>query len=365
MREEGYISPRQAGVLLWFTILPTAILFLPSLLALRARQDSWLAVILAALAAGIPALGIYLLAQRFPHYTLFQYCELILGKLAGKMMALVFVLAFFLLNSVVIREFSEFLTTAVMPETPCLFFACSIVAVAIYAARNGLEVIARCTDFIMPLLVSFIVVILLFATPEMSLRNIFPFLESGIRPVLGGSLITWPFLGQVIILAIYGAFVNPPRSLGWSLISGLLGIAFFLGLVTMGVILVFGACETTRLTFAGYTLARVVSLGEFFERIEVLFLAIWVAGVFIKITLNLYVVALGLATVTGLKEYRPLVAPLGALNVALAVFMYSNLSDIRQDLLTVEPGWTLTWQFGLPLLLLLVAWVRGQRRTGT
>ncbi|GAF25248.1 GerAB/ArcD/ProY family transporter [Neomoorella thermoacetica] len=364
MREEGYISPRQASVLLWFAILPTAILFLPALLTLRARQDSWLAVILATLAAGIPALVIYLLALRFPHYTLFQYCELILGHLAGKIVAMVFVLAFFLLNAVVIREFSEFLTTAVMPETPFLFFACSIVTVAVYAARNGLEVIARCTDFIMPLLVAFFVVILLFATPEMSLRNILPFLENGIRPVLGGSLITWPFMGQVIILATYGAFVNPPRSLGWSLISGLLGIAFFLVLVTMGVILAFGASEATTLIFAGYNLARIVSLGQFLERIEVLFLAIWVAGVFIKIALNLYVVALGLATVTGLKEYQPLVAPLGALNVAMAAYMYRNISEIRLDLLTVEPGWTLTWQFILPLLLLLVAWVRGQRRTG-
>ncbi|MDN5362830.1 MAG: hypothetical protein PWP70_1877, partial [Moorella sp. (in: firmicutes)] len=143
MREEGYISARQAAILLWFAILPTAILFLPSLLALQAQQDAWLATIMAALIAGVVALIVYLLAYRFPHYTLFQYCELILGRWLGKTTSLIFILAFLLLNAVVIREFSEFLTVAVMPETPSLFFTISIAVVAVYAARNGLEVIAR------------------------------------------------------------------------------------------------------------------------------------------------------------------------------------------------------------------------------
>ncbi|MEW8958123.1 Spore germination protein YndE [Moorella humiferrea] len=365
MREEGYISPRQAAVLLWFAVLPTAILFLPSLLALRARHDAWLAVIGATLAAAVVALIVYLLALRFPHYTLFQYCELILGPVAGKMVAMVFVLAFFLLDAVVIREFSEFMVTAVMPETPALFFSITIVAVAVYAARNGLEVLARCTDFILPLMVTFIAIVLLFAMPEMMPRNLLPILENGFRPVLGGILVAWSFLGQVVILAAYGAFVNPPRALKASLTSGLLGIAFFLTLVTMGTIFVFGCCEAARQTFAAYALARVVSLGQFFERIEVLFLAIWVGGVFIKITLNLYVVALGLATVTGLKEYRALVASLGALSVAVSHLLYRNVAEIRHDLLMVEPGWTLAWQLLLPLFLLFAAWVRGKRRTGT
>ncbi|MDN5344730.1 MAG: hypothetical protein PWQ18_841 [Clostridia bacterium] len=364
MREEGYISPRQAAVLLWFAILPTAILFLPALLVLRAHQDAWLSIIVATLAAGTVAVAVYLLARRFPHYTLFQCCELILGQVAGKAVAMVFVLAFFQLNAVVIREFSEFLATAVMPETPCLFFSISILIIAIYAARNGLEVITRCTDFILPLMVIFIAAIFLLAMPEMATRHLLPVLENGIRPVLGGALVAWSFLGQVVILATYGAFVNPPRALGWSLITGLLGIAFFLGLVVMGAIMVFGCCEVERLTFTAYDLAQVISLGQFFERVEVLFLAIWVAGVFIKITLNLYVTALGLATVTGLKEYRPLVAPLGALNIVMSCLLYRNISEVRQDLLLVEPGWTLTWQLGLPLLLLVVAWLRGKRRTG-
>ena len=364
MREEGYISPRQAAVLLWFDILPTAILFLPALLALRARQDAWLAIIAATLAAGAAALVVYLLARRFPHHTLFQYCELVLGRVAGKALALIFVLAFFLLNTVVIREFSEFLTIAVMPETPCLFFSISIMIIAVYAARNGLEVIARCTDFILPLMVVFIVSIFIFATPEMAVRNLFPILENGFRPVLGGALVAWSFLGQVVIISTYGAFVNPPRALGWSLIAGLLGIAFFLGLVIMGVVLAFSCCEIERLTFVAYNLARIISLGQFFERIEVLLLAIWIVGVFIKITLNLYVTALGLATVTGLKEYRPLVAPLGALIVVTSILLYRNISQVRNDLLLVGPGWTLTWQLILPLLLLVVAWLRGLRRKG-
>lgn len=364
MREEGYISARQGAVLLWFAVLPTAILFLPSLLALRSNNDAWLAVIVATGAAAVVAVIVYALSMRFPHHTLFQYCEVILGPVAGKIAAAVFVLTFFQIDAVVIREFSEFMVTAVMPETPALFFSITIVAVAVYAARNGLEVLARCTDFILPLMVAFIAIVLLFAMPEMHIKNLLPVLENGLRPVFNGALVAWSFMGQVVIIAAYGAFINPPQALKASLISGLLGIAFFLTVVTMGTIFVFGCCEAARQTFAAYALARVVSLGQFFERIEALFLAIWVGGVFIKITLNLYVVALGLATVTGLKEYRALVTSLGALSVAVSHLLYKNITEIRYDLLMVEPGWTLFWQLFLPLFLLLAAMVRGKRRTG-
>jgi len=98
----------------------------------------------------------------------------------GKGVALIFVLTLnFLLNAVVLREFSEFLVAAVMPETPSLVFALSIMAVAVYAARNGLEVIARCADYLLPFMVAFALTIVLLALPEMRLEHLFPLGERG------------------------------------------------------------------------------------------------------------------------------------------------------------------------------------------
>jgi len=181
---------------------------------------------------------------------------------------------------------------------------------------------------------------------------------------LASALVAFLFVGEVVILAAFGGLVNPPPGLRASLISGLLGIGFFLVLITIGVILVFAPCEAQRLTFPTFALARVVSLGEFLERIESLFIAIWVGSVCLKIALFLYVTSLGLATVAGLKEYRPLVPFLGALNIAISNLWFKNIITLRNLHFLVFPGWALVVYFLLPWFLLLVACWKGERRTG-
>ncbi|MBE3581237.1 MAG: endospore germination permease [Thermoanaerobacteraceae bacterium] len=357
-REEGFIDPWQGAILLWFSVLPTAILFLPSLLVSRAQQDAWISVIVATLLTVPLAVLIGWLLGRFPGKTLFQASEAILGKILGKAFTLLYVLAFVQLNAIILREFGEFLVAAVMPETPLIVFTATLAALAIYASRNGIEVIARSTQFILPLMVSFFVIVLVLAAPKMSLRNLFPLFEGGIRPILGGAIITWGFTGEIIVMAIIGGFIHPPQGVKRSLFLGLAGIPVFLTLAVIGGLLVFGAFEAGRLTFLAFSLARVISIGNFLERIEVLFMAIWVGGVFIKVTLNLYIAALGLATAANLTEYRPLCAPLAALTVVLSTWLFDSLTRVFFFVEQVFPIWALIWEFIIPFSLGFMALVR-------
>lgn len=365
IREEGFIHARQAAILMWFNVLPTAIIFLPSFLARRAQQDAWLAVIVAILLT-LP-LGFVLtwLGIRFPHLTLFQYSEIILGKAAGKAISIFYVLALIQLNALVLREFSEFLVSAVMPETPLLVFTVTLVAVAIYGARNGIEVISRSAEFVMPLMVVFILTILSLVTPEMSWRNLFPMLERGVKPVLAGAIVVLGFTGEISLLAGISGFINPPQGVRMSVIVGLAGVFLFLWLVVLSGILVFGSAETGRLTFVVFSLARMISIANFLERIEVLFMAIWVAGVFIKVMLNLYIASLGLATVMELTDFKPLCAPLAAFMIALSVLLFKNISHLLFYLEEIMPLWGFLWEFGIPVFLALVAAIRKAKGGGS
>ncbi|HBT47422.1 MAG TPA: hypothetical protein DEA73_06040 [Peptococcaceae bacterium] len=357
-REEGFIGPWQGAILLWFSELPTALLFLPALIVSRAQQDAWMSVVLAIVFTLPLALLLGWLLYRFPGRTLFQVAETVLGKILGKAMTLFYVLAFVQWNAIVLREFGEFLVAAVMPETPLIVFTVTLMVLAVYAARNGLEVIARSAQFILPLMVSFFLIVLVLATPKMSLRNLFPLLEGGLGPLLLGAFITLGSTGEIIVISVVGAFLQQPEGVKRSLILGLAGILFFLVLGVMGGVLVFGACEAGRLTFPAFSLARVISIGNFLERIEVLFMAIWVGGIFIKVTLNLYIAALGLATAADLREYRPLCAPLAALVVVLSVWLFDNLTGVLFYLEQVLPVWALLWQWTVPAALALTAVIR-------
>jgi VIT1/CCC1 family predicted Fe2+/Mn2+ transporter len=72
MLEQGKISPRQLmGLVLSFT-LGSAILIIPTALTASAKQDAWLAMLLATI-AGLGIITVYTaLALKFPEQTFFQ-----------------------------------------------------------------------------------------------------------------------------------------------------------------------------------------------------------------------------------------------------------------------------------------------------
>jgi spore germination protein KB len=111
-------------------------------------------------------------------------------------------------------------------------------------------------------------------------------------------------------------------------------------------------------------MVRVIRLGPQRTYLDIVIAAIWVGGIFVKVALVYYAVALGLAQWLGLRNYRPLVVPVGILMVALSVMAYHGLSDLLYTELKIFPGYSLSHALLIPLLLLVVAWLRGWRAKG-
>ncbi|MHB8928576.1 MAG: GerAB/ArcD/ProY family transporter [Bacillota bacterium] len=67
---------------------------------------------------------------------------------------------------------------------------------------------------------------------------------------------------------------------------------FFVLLVTLPVLGVLGPEESRSRTFAYFSLIRLISIGDFVERVEILHVLIWVLGAFLKLSVWYYLAAL-------------------------------------------------------------------------
>jgi len=361
MKKDEKVSSIQMLFLLVTMVSVTGFLFVPSITAKYASRDGWISVAVLATAFGIlVALVCTRLGLYYPDKSVVQYAPELLGKFGGKFIGLLYVLFFIHANAIIVREFGDFLVTAFLPETPLLVFNMIVVLLAAYAAYNGMEVLCRMNQFLFPLFVAVFAFIVILLTEDVCFNNFLPLMEHGVKPVIRGSLVPNAWRGEIVLILMFLPFLNKPRETGQTLITAVLLIGFFLTLTAATSIAVFGPLLTQNMVFSILELARYVSLGHFLERLEAIVIIVWVAGVTVKVAAFYLAAVLGIAQWLNIKDYRPLVYPVGIFILVYSLTLFENSRELVDFLATVFVPYAYLFELIIPMGLLAVALIRNR-----
>lgn len=359
MPEKGKISIRQLTILVMLITIGDSILVLPSTSASFAKQDTWISCLVG---LGVGLLAVYLFSvvgNLHPQLTLVQSSQKIFGTWLGTIVAAIFLFYPFITDVTFLREIGDFMTTEIMPDTPSQAIQVLFTCIVVFAVRLGLEVISRTGEVFLPFFIFLFLVLVIFLCPQAEFEKIQPILENGIKPVLHGSLsiIAFPFLELVVFLMII-PYINRPHQIKKGLLQGaLLGGIVILILIVMS-ILVLGPDQTSRNLYPSYSLARRVSIGKFFERVEAMLALMWFLTIFMKSAFYFYVFNLGLAQLLKLKGYRMLTLPTALLMIVLAPIIAPDITYYNKVISTYWPYFDMTYGILLPLLLLVGYYMR-------
>lgn len=359
MLEKGKISGRQACLLLILGVLPTALMSLPAITTTEAGPDAWLSMILATLVGGSVILTTVTLGLRFPEETIVEYSGKIIGHFPGKIIGLLFVWFFLYLNAIVIREFGEFIVTVSMPETPIIVFITTILLISAMAVRSGLEVLGRISIIIFSVIVISFMTMTILITKDLDFSLMTPVLARGFIPPLKGALPPGGWMGETVAIAFILPYINKQKVAYKYGIAAILILAIFLLLAIVLAIATFGAEQVARIQFPTYAVARYISLGNIIERMESLMMLTWVAGVFLKISFYYYITVLAIAQWLKLRDYRPLVFPVGTILATLSILAFDNNPHLISFLGKVWGPYSIPIELMVPLILLIIARVRG------
>ncbi len=181
--EKAKISASQLFILMVLFELGSALL-VP--LAIRAKQDAWLAILLGMLGSFVLFLVYHKLYTYYPDLLPTEYMQKILGKVMGTVLAFVYILYFMYDAARVLRDFGEMLLTFAYPDTPLFIANALLMLVIIYTIRKGIEVIARSGEllFIFMYILAVAGFILIVTSGLIEFTNLQPVLEEGVLPVL-------------------------------------------------------------------------------------------------------------------------------------------------------------------------------------
>jgi len=326
-------------------------------------RDGWM-TILPAFAVAIPyGLMVLSLSAQYPHENLLQISENVFGKWIGKIIGFIYILISGYYGGLVLALIGAVYNQSIMMLTPLWVFYVGSLLIIFYLVNSGIEVFARFSEVIFPLIVIGLVLNVVLSIPNIEPGELLPILGEGLKPLYFAALRVMAY-SMVYILFLAGIlpFLPTGKQELDQLKTGLWRAVFWVGILNTSVvlmeILVFGPREIVRLIFAILELGKMVEISRTIAGIESLFLGVWLGALVIKVSAFLFMTTWGIETVF---KFRGLKWRFAVSAVFLGIaFGFMREYSLKVELSTVELylifPFTSVW---IPTLWAVARWKKG------
>lgn len=280
----------------------TAVMFTPYFAAQIAGQDAWLSVLFAGLLGIVPAGAAGALMNRFPNQSIIQALPNLFGRVLGTLTALMFAGYFLFAAALAIWRMEVFTVRFLLPEAPQLAVRVLFMLCVCIAVLGGSRPLIRTSAYIVPL--GFVVILLVMGLPvsRMDPAFLFPVFELGYRPMLLAGVLLFGWLCQIpLVFLMFQRYVQGGHGGAKMAILGVILSVLALELGAAGTLAAFGPRQAGSMYYPAFEVARIISIGAFLERIEVIFVAVWIAGIFLAAAFYVQVFVEGMSDILHFK----------------------------------------------------------------
>ncbi|WP_155894673.1 endospore germination permease [Bacillus sp. 37MA] len=358
MKSPATISPVQLFFIILQTQIGIGLLSLPYTVQEGAGKDGWISILLAGLFVQGGIAVIWLLSSRFPGLTFYDFAPLLVGRIIGTVLTMMYILFFF---AMVCYQLSYFLAVSsnwAFPRTPHVIFAVLAVAVSVYLAKENLRIIGRFHNLASFLLVS-IIFVLLPLIPHFEMRYLLPFASNGVEDIMrGAGKAVTAFAGFELLLWLY-PFTEGSKTAKWKAVAGAnAATSIIYAILAFASSAIFSPEEIKVVPEPVLYIMKEAEL-IVVERIDLLFLTVWAVLVLTSLISYLYVASTGLTHLLKAKEHKKSLYVLAVLVIPVAI-----ANENRMELMRIGDkinSVSIILLFVIPAFLLMVALIRKKR----
>lgn len=293
---------------------------------------------------------------------MYSLVQKLIGNTGAMLVSLYYAGVFFFDAALLLRQFAENTLLTALPkiEFSLVVLIYSLVAAIIIYA--GLEGMVRANYIITPFAVSALILVLLLLTPFYNIYNLMPWQGTGLETVIpAGLTAAGAQAGTFALIILAPAFQNT-KTIRQSVIFGL-GLSILLKALTIFVfLLVFDIPIAREKVLSFFEMARLVYLSRYVQRIESLFIILWVMSGVLAIAINLYMGIYLITRLLKLPSMRPLVPLVGAIAAELAMLPPDITSVIILDMVAINTFFNIG-VYIIPIILIAAwLWKKKKRR---
>ncbi|MCL2337971.1 MAG: spore germination protein [Firmicutes bacterium] len=316
MRDKPLIGVAEASALIFLSLV-SRILLAHVIFFGSGKEAAWIfPVVDTILALAV----VYLLAvalKREPDLNLAETGEKLVGPYLNIIFCLFYLAIFVVGAGLTLRQLGDMAVNAFLPNTPLSLVLDFFLAGPLVVAYLGLEAVARTARFFVLIIVVSIVALILMTLPLWHLDAIYPLWGPGWHDILKGLSAS---TGDYVYILIWG-FIYPflPREKALSIgLRSVTAAGTVILVFVLASIFVFTYPTITELADPIFEVARVVSLGRFGQRLEIVFLPIRMFSNLILLSISVYIGSSVLASLARVSDNRPFLLAVGVFTMVVA-----------------------------------------------
>lgn len=348
------INRFQLYCMLLIMTTPLAFLIVPKLIAAPLENNAWLAIVVSLIPGSI-IIYLYTAIIKKSRHPFPVLLEEHLGRWAGKAVACLYILFFLLASSFALRIFVDFIETNVLPGTPISIFIGIMLFSGFAGIKSGLTNIARTIEIITYVGLPFTLLMLLLTlahNPDFS--NLQPFGYMSYQDfALGLQYATIPLLNMMSVLTL-AYFFDQQKHLVATMAQAMLTHVLVMGLTVLGTIVVLGGQNVNLFTFPTFVTIRLISIGGFIQNIDIIFIGIWILGIFGVLAIWWFMTCYTIQKVFNLHDYRFLAAPTAIIIGVASIMISPNILELNLVIKRVLPPIYYFFLLLIPLVVFII-----------
>lgn len=360
--ETQKLSTLQSTILVMNTITPTSIIVIPIIAVGSAGQNAWMTILLSWL-FGLLCVPLYCAINRHnPGQPFLEFLEQRLGRFVSFVVGLLLAQYYYATLAAVIREFTNFLSDEVMLTTPLFVLGAVTILVGLYAALQGIEVIARAGVIVFAFVMVFLVFGLSLESTLMDVHRLMPVGGTYWGKIVVGSLPASGWMSESAVLLLLLPFLKKPGEMGkigfWGVtLSGLTLLA-----TVLASLLILGPSLPAMLNYPTFAISELIEYGNFIERVDMAFICVWMAAIYMKVSIFFYFTLHCFTSTFRVRAKKPFGIGLALLTLLTSLYTWSSNVYLFEHQRYAMTPFLIVMNFLLPILLwIAIAATKGRK----
>lgn len=348
------------SLLIMITI--TQIIFnLPNTIIVNTGSSSWLNVIYISIIALIFCLLICKLFKPFTNYDIIDISEYLGGKILKIIISILYIAFFIFSASIILRYFTSSLKLIYFENSPLVFLILLFLIPVVIVAKLGIKPISYVNLIIAPVLLLSMLVILFSTFTDFVPERIYPIFGFGIKEtfLIGiNNIFAFSTFGYLYFIIPY--LKNPDKFKKIAICSTIIS-SIYLFLSVICLIMVFPFISFTEEMLSIYLLTRIIEFGKFFQRVDAIFIFIWILSTLSFLAISTDIIATIFKKISKIKYDREMIYCIASL-IFVFSFIYNDIAIIKFIQDVIFKYVTIILIFIISLIVLILANFKLKRR---
>lgn len=352
--QKSKIGTVEAIMLILTIVVTHTILSLPRNILSSQKSASILNIIYVSIIAILISYFIFRLLKQFPGFDIIDISEFVGGKIFRNIIGIIFIAYFIISSALLLRNFSESIKVIYYPMTNIVFIILLFIISVCFANKLDFSATLKTNLIILPIVLGSIIFLFVSNMNKFVPQRIFPILGDGVFKTFVLGLNNLSAFGGIAYLYFLPPFLQEPEKMKKITLVSVGITAIYLILCVSTLLFMFSFFVNTNEITPLYNTTRYIEFGKFFQRLESVFLLIWILAfacylsIVSKFAMNIF------KKITHINTKKPLIDIFGLLIFGIAIFP-KNLAISQKFETNIYPYLVISIVFFLGIGILILA----------